>query len=107
MTKWEIRLWNDLKQKKMFGYKVRRQYGVNSYILDFYCPALKLGIEVDGEFHFMTKRKNNDTQKDEFLRTLGIKIVRLLTIDLEEDYNSCILNLEDIFQDRAKKLMKG
>lgn len=38
MTKWEIRLWNDLKQKKMFGYKVRRQYGVNNYILDFYYP---------------------------------------------------------------------
>ncbi len=91
----------------MFGYKVRRQYGVNNYILDFYCPALKLGIEVDGDFHFMKSRTNSDNQKDEFLQKCGIKIVRLLIIDLEEDYNSCILYLEDIFRERAKEILES
>ncbi|NBC02805.1 MAG: DUF559 domain-containing protein [Bacteroidetes bacterium] len=103
MTKWEIRLWNDLKQKKMLGYKVRRQYGVKNYVIDFYCPELKLGIEVDGDIHFQYGRRNHDHKKDKLLKDLGIKIVRLKTIDFEEDYNSCIRYLEVIFRNQAKK----
>ncbi len=37
----------------MHGYKYRRQYGVDQYILDFYCPELKLAIEIDGDLHFV------------------------------------------------------
>lgn len=107
MTKWEIRLWNDLKQRKMLGYKVRRQYGVKNFVVDFYCPELKLGIEVDGEIHFQYGHRNHDQKKDEFLEELGIEVVRLKTIDLEEDYNSCINYLEDIFRNRANKFNKS
>lgn len=107
MTKWEIRLWNDLKQKKMLGFKVRRQYGVNNYVIDFYCPELKLGIEVDGDVHFEYGRRNHDQKKDKLLEGLGIKVIRLSTIDLEEDYESIVMHLEDIFRNRAEKLFNG
>ena len=104
MTKWEIRLWNDLKQKKMLGYKIRRQYGVNNYILDFYCPELKLGIEVDGEIHFKYGRSIEDHRKDNTLQNLNIKVVRISTLDMEEDYESLVVHLEDLFRQRAKEL---
>ena len=52
MTKAEKILWEYLKNKKLEGYKFRRQYSVDSFIIDFYCPKVKLGIEVDGEVHF-------------------------------------------------------
>ena len=50
MTKAEIILWSKLKGKQL-GYKFRRQHGIGKYIIDFYCPKLKLIIEVDGDVH--------------------------------------------------------
>ena len=104
MTKWEVRLWNDLKGRKMFGFKVRRQYGIGNYILDFYCPQLKLAIEIDGEVHHFNEKRRKDKIKDEYLRSVNINVVRIDSLDFEEDYESMILYLEDIFKDRAEKL---
>ncbi|WP_143525188.1 endonuclease domain-containing protein, partial [Labilibacter marinus] len=44
----ECELWNYLKGKKVCRLKFRRQYSVGKYVLDFYCPELKLAIELDG-----------------------------------------------------------
>lgn len=104
MTKWEVRLWCDLKGKKMFGFKVRRQYGIENFILDFYCPKLKLAIEVDGDVHHYRKKQALDSRKDKLLKNEGIKLVRLNSYDLEEDYESIILYLEDIFKNRSREL---
>jgi len=104
MTKWEIRLWNDLKGKKMFGFKVRRQYGIKNFILDFYCPKLKLAIEIDGDVHHYRKKQILDSKKHDLLKSAGMKLVRLNNYDLEEDYESVVLYLEDIFKNRAREL---
>jgi very-short-patch-repair endonuclease len=102
MTKWEIHLWNDLKGRKMYGFKVRRQYGFDNYVVDFYCPTLKLAIEVDGDVHYFKKKK--DQEKDQRLKEEDVKIIRIKTLDLEEDYESMIVYLEDIFKGRAQEL---
>ena len=47
----EILLWNELKQRKLSGYQFYRQKPLLGYIVDFYCPALKLVIEIDGKYH--------------------------------------------------------
>ncbi|MCC5940648.1 MAG: DUF559 domain-containing protein [Balneolaceae bacterium] len=67
MTKWEVRLLNDLKGKKMFGFKVRRQYGIDNYVIDFYCPELKLAIEVDGDVHYFQDKMDSDARKNKKL----------------------------------------
>jgi len=51
MTKAETLLWIELKGKNIEGLKFRRQYSIEAYVVDFYCPALKLAIEVDGATH--------------------------------------------------------
>jgi very-short-patch-repair endonuclease len=104
MTKWEIRLWNDLKGRKMFGFKVRRQYGVEDYIVDFYCPKLKLAIEVDGDVHFFKEKLRKDQKKNQRLKEENIKVIRMKTVDFEEDYESMIAHLEDVFRARAQEL---
>lgn len=104
MTKWEIRLWNDLKQKNMLGYKIRRQYGVDNYVIDFYCPELKLGIEVDGEIHFQYGRSRQDEEKDKVLELYGIKVIRISTLDMNDDYKGIIVYLEDQFRKRATEI---
>lgn len=104
MTKWEVRLWSDLKRKKMLGFKVRRQYGIENFILDFYCPKLKLAIETDGDVHHFRKKQILDSKKNDLLKSEGIKLVRLNNFDLEDDYESMVLYLEDIFKGRAREL---
>jgi very-short-patch-repair endonuclease len=47
LPKAEAVLWTHLSRRQMLGYKFRRQYSVEQYIIDFYCPELKLAIEID------------------------------------------------------------
>jgi hypothetical protein len=48
----ELILWSKLKSRQVNGWKFRRQFGVGPYVVDFYCPALKLAIEIDGDSTF-------------------------------------------------------
>ena len=52
MTQAEKILWYYLRGRSLKGYKFRRQYGIGQYIVDFYCPAIRLVIEIDGDSHY-------------------------------------------------------
>ena len=73
----EATLWNYLKGKQIRGLQFRRQYSIGSHILDFYCPALRLAIELDGEYHYHHDMPKNDWERDiELLQTYNIKTLR-------------------------------
>ncbi|MFN3403666.1 MAG: endonuclease domain-containing protein [Cytophagaceae bacterium] len=81
-TSAEDHLWKFLLKNQIRGKKFRRQHGVSSYILDFYCPELKLAIEVDGPIHLKPDVKENDRIREEFLNSLGIKVIRFKNEDV-------------------------
>ena len=73
----EGRLWNMLKGKKIANLQFRRQYSIDRYILDFYCPALKLAIELDGDYHFNGVVCERDYVRDKYLfENFGIRTIR-------------------------------
>ena len=72
----EVFLWNELKHSKLKDRKFRRQHSVGNYIVDFYCPSEKLAVELDGEIHFQEDQIKYDKQRDEYLNSLGIKVIR-------------------------------
>ena len=73
----EAVLWTMLKGRQVEGMKFRRQFGVGPYVLDFYCPEIKLGIELDGASHFMSNNFAYDDVRTEYLfREHGIRIMR-------------------------------
>ena len=74
MTNAEVVLWLALKNRGVGGYKFRRQQGIGSYILDFYCPELKLCVELDGSSH--DYKYDYDEQRTMFLNNQGIRVVR-------------------------------
>ena len=76
-TKAEELLWSVLKGRKPGGYKIRRQYGVGKYVIDFYCVKKKLGIEVDGEIHDNEDSREYDKEREEFINNFGIRIFRI------------------------------
>jgi very-short-patch-repair endonuclease len=69
-------MWSRLKRKRLLGYKFRRQYSVGSYVIDFYCPELKLAIEIDGTSHFKEGAEYFDSNRQESIEQLGIKFLR-------------------------------
>jgi len=72
----EILLWKRLKNKQLCGYKFRRQYGVGNYIIDFYCPKLKLAIELDGSVHDSIDAIEYDKYRQIYLEAFKIDFIR-------------------------------
>ena len=75
----------------MAGRKIRRQHSIGHYIVDFYCPAEKLAIELDGEGHFTSERFLKDKERNAYLNEQGITVLRF---ENEEVYH----NLEGVLE---------
>lgn len=75
-TRAEARLWLRLKRRQQRGRRFRRQYSVGPYVLDFYCPAERLGVELDGRAHDRPARQRHDAERARHLAALGIRVVR-------------------------------
>ncbi|HEX7185842.1 MAG TPA: endonuclease domain-containing protein [Thermoanaerobaculia bacterium] len=72
----EAFLWEYLRDRKLVGWKFRRQFPVDSYVLDFYCHELKLVVELDGPIHSETRQAAHDENRDAYLRSLGCTVLR-------------------------------
>src|SRR5262245_29048685 len=81
----EAILWSYLNGRKLLGCKFRRQYGIDSYIVDFYSAEIKLAIELDGETHDMPGRQEFDQRREVFIRSYGIQILRFTNDDIYEN----------------------
>jgi very-short-patch-repair endonuclease len=86
MCKWptqaEALLWDELRGRKLAGYNYRRQHPIGSFIVDFYCPARKMVIEIDGPIH--DKQKEEDEIREAYLKSSGYKVLRLDSQQVEK-----------------------
>jgi very-short-patch-repair endonuclease len=76
LTPAEAAFWRMVKGSKLDGRKFRRQQSIGPYILDFYCPSEKLGIELDGQVHFNETAAVYDQERKLFISRYGIKVIR-------------------------------
>lgn len=75
-TKAEQIIWQSLRSRQVENCKFRRQYSVDYYVLDFYCPNLKLAIELDGESHNSDGAIAADQARQAAIAALGIQFLR-------------------------------
>ncbi|MCX6824039.1 MAG: endonuclease domain-containing protein [candidate division SR1 bacterium] len=101
-TKSEGLFWNMLLKSNRTGYRFLRQKPIEGYILDFYCPKLKLGIEIDGISH--EGKGDYDEKRDSLLQSLGIQMVRYHDNDILKKLEPVSLHLHSIIEDRVKEL---
>ena len=73
----EAALWQGLRGKRLAGLKFRRQHPVGPYILDFFCNAALLAVEVDGSQHDVEPHQISDAFRDHWLSERGIKTHRV------------------------------
>jgi very-short-patch-repair endonuclease len=87
----EIKIWNIIRNRKINNLKFIRQYSVGFYILDFYCPKIRLAIEIDGGQHNDPDQKEYDEERTKYLNNLDIKVIRFWNSDV-------IKNIEGVYQ---------
>ena len=78
----EVKLWA-LLRRSPGGVKFKRQYPVGRYVADFYCPAAKLVIEIDGSSHDFSIEC--DERRDDYMRAMGLSVLRVPARDVLED----------------------
>jgi very-short-patch-repair endonuclease len=86
----EVMLWSRLKGRQLLGCKFRRQYSVGSFVLDFFSPEIKMGIELDGDSHFQSGVREYDQKRQQFIESFGIKIIRILNIEIYQNLDGVL-----------------
>ena len=82
LTPPEARLWTALRRKRLNRH-FRRQHPIGPYVLDFYCDAAKLAVEVDGESHL--GRVTQDERRDRWLLRQGVRTHRIPAIEVRDN----------------------
>jgi very-short-patch-repair endonuclease len=78
----EVLLWNRLRQRAPGKPVFRRQHPIGPYVLDFYCAAAHLAVEIDGISHDMGERPQRDAQREAWLKQHGVTVIRFSASDL-------------------------
>lgn len=89
-TEAETLLWNHIRNKNIEDCNFRRQHPVAGYILDFYCPKLKLAIELDGSGHAKDNKVEKDKKRTTDLEKIGIKVLRFWNNEVLQNIESVV-----------------
>ncbi len=87
MTLPEVILWQELRRGRSKGLQFRRQHPIGPYILDFFCPAARLALEIDGSSHDNEQQYQHDERRDEWLAARGINVLRIAAAEVLRDEN--------------------
>jgi very-short-patch-repair endonuclease len=79
LTPQELGLWLRLRDRKLGGFRFRRQHPMGPYILDFYCPEARLAIEIDGYSHGVEGAAERDARRDAWLLARNVETLRIST----------------------------
>jgi very-short-patch-repair endonuclease len=89
----ELIFWSHIKSRRLGGFKFRRQYSINSFIADFYCPELQLVVEIDGGQHYEKENMEKDKLRSEYFIDLGLNIKRYTNIDIKKNLSGVLDDL--------------
>jgi len=96
-TEAERLLWNVLSNKKLDGYKFRRQHIIGNYIVDFICLKTNLIIEIDGSIHQLPENKTSDKERTKWLEHEGYRVIRFTNTEV-------LSNLDKVLEEIKQEL---
>ena len=94
-TSAEALLWQLLRDRRLLGFKFRRQHQFGDYVTDFYCPEAGLAIECDGSVHEGNEQWRHDRKRDAYMIGQGLRVLRITNERILNDTGSV---LEEIAQ---------
>jgi very-short-patch-repair endonuclease len=96
MTDAEQKLWVYLRRKQVRGLQFYRQKPLLNFIVDFYCPAAKLVIELDGSQHAEFDHQQKDLRRDNLLKELGLLVLRFDNKQVLMEVDSVLAVINDV-----------
>ena len=94
-TRAEQMLWSRLQNRKLNGWKFRRQAGIGRYIADFYCPSLRLVIEVDGDIHDQKGVREYDGLRSSFIENAGLRVLRFSNTEVLTNIDAVLKSISN------------
>ena len=104
MTDAERKLWQCLRRDQVLGFRFYRQRRIGNYIVDFFCPKLKLIIEVDGDQHHDAEGLQNDKQRSDYLREQKLIVYRLNNVDVLKNIDGVVQSIYELVGSLSKKI---
>ncbi|MEI6899439.1 MAG: endonuclease domain-containing protein [Bacteroidota bacterium] len=96
-TSSEATLWKSLQKSQLAGRKFRRQHSIGPFIVDFYCPAEKLAVELDGAIHFKPENIKYDKKRTEYIEQFGIRVIRIENVNVFTNLTAVLEYIKDHF----------
>lgn len=103
-TEAEEKLWQVVRNRKLAGFKFRRQHPFEGFILDFYFDEARLGVEVDGKIHQLAEQLQYDRQREAYLNELGIEIMRFTNDQIESNVFEVARMIKERILEKRKNL---
>ncbi|MBQ3503236.1 MAG: endonuclease domain-containing protein [Oscillospiraceae bacterium] len=100
MTKEERRLWYEYLHN--YPCRFRRQVTVGNYILDFYCAAAKLAVELDGSQHYEPTEQWYDERRTAYLNSMGICVLRFSNLDVMNNLRGVCQQIDMTVSERVR-----
>ncbi len=107
MTECERLLWSRLRRKQLHGMQFYRQKPIGSYIVDFYAPAVRLVVEVDGSQHQERIHAQNDAHRDESLKSQGLRVLRFTNLQVLHDLDAVVWVVAEAVKSPLPPFTKG
>ncbi|MEO0062395.1 MAG: hypothetical protein RLZZ08_955 [Pseudomonadota bacterium] len=101
----ETILWRELRHRPG-SFKFRRQHPARMFVLDFYCAAVRLAIEVDGFAHDSADAARFDAARSRFLRSQGVATLRVPAKAVLENLEACVARIVQVCSERAADLTR-
>lgn len=99
-TRQENHLWYDCLRD--YPLRFQRQKAIGNYIVDFYCHAAGLAIELDGSQHFEEDAQKYDKQRTAFLNGQGIQVLRVANIDVDRNFEGVCMQIDAAVKQAGK-----
>lgn len=94
LTLAERKLWHAVRAKRFQNLKIRRQHTIGPFTVDFYCPAARLVIELDGDVHLHTGQDLYDQLRQETIETMGYRVIRFTNEQVFHSLEEVLFQIE-------------
>lgn len=101
MTDAEQALWQRIRRKQIQNVQFYRQKPLLAFIVDFYCPAAKLVVELDGSQHFEKEHQARDQERDAALAALGLRVLRFDNRQVLLEMDAVLAVIDETVKERA------
>ena len=96
LTDAETRLWSRLRNRRLEGFKFRRQHSIGPFVADFFCLEAKLVIELDGSQH--ADQSKRDERRTDFIRAAGYEVLRIWNYEVMVEIDAVLQRIADALE---------